>query len=963
MGRSPFNARVWLNSAQAVDRNPQSFIPKFQHPVHQNTTQKFNPSDFFVKGWKGDGLASRSTFAIVRVLEAFEEDARKQFETYPHLNKTLKVKLFHEFLAYADAHAYNFSEIDNYQTFWEHLKSSHSKYRKSLDTFISIYCLRVAIIFLFKIRFLTQLCRTCQSPFTTKDLLNPGSFFAHVFKKGSSRELKVEALQSNHYSWYRPSNYLAESLKKLSEDLGKVSLNEMLKTFSQKIEKVHQGDISFSDSYSHSLSHVQVGRFLSTLLMKLPRWMDNGPLTSSMLNGKGDFPGVITCRFTGDHLPSLSLGHWLSQEKSVNIKWNQIICPEFEGNHFSNGPYVKICYELQFLTFLTTVGTQQGFHPIDFICNVMNKRNASFTRRGDQISLFEDEEQEGHKTYDRVVLNINNFPKNNPHFYLLHRLNDQLPYLSDHGLLIVMSSKKLFVPSQSEKIEQLLKNYKLEAQWSLEEVKGKGELAPYIYILRKRKQSLGLRSNDAFGTAIETPLEKESCSSFRLTGELESFHEFGHVVNEVNKFIKTKNAESTSFFQSEFESKFHLEYFQNAILNGKLINSTKSTSEITHPNFFKNLLKSSVPFDSFFAIDKFEPQSLEEKASSYQLLGHQPKENYYPLVLMVDMRNPEQVNIQIFPSQTYQAKSQEYGFALCSYFGLVPKRQGLNLNLFREYFSSFIGQQVLQMSLTGKTSKLKAKLSSVLVPRFFMNDQLPDEHELSKLGPLQMDQDQMLQVSPVSLERHFDNLGQTLSILGRHYPWYIMGQLVEFKTNLEKALNKIRTTKGENYFENPVMADALRKTKTHPIFPENEEIFVEIMTNSAQAIYSSLTGIKMNLSEKMGETQYNLDLLSGETVVLRMYSDIRILKLIRYILSNVTDMTMANIIQNLEIPRVEDLKNIFKDFEQLMETLSLVHKKTEQSITQMLTKQLTYSSERAPATPQSFSPHRFFEGL
>ena len=56
-------------------------------------------------------------------------------------------------------------------------------------------------------------------------------------------------------------------------------------------------------------------------------------------------------------------------------------------------------------------------------------------------------------------------------------------------------------------------------------------------------------------------------------------------------------------YQKETKHGHRFEYFQDAIVDGRLINSTsKDSSKITHPHFFKNLMKSCNPFDFFFDV-------------------------------------------------------------------------------------------------------------------------------------------------------------------------------------------------------------------------------------------------------------------------------------------------------------------------------------------------------------------------
>src|SRR5690606_17030693 len=119
--------------------------------------------------------------------------------------------------------------------------------------------------------------------------------------------------------------------------------------------------------------------------------------------------------------------------------------------------------ELQFLTFLVYKSEKQGATPIQYICKVMaghfkNRKNAQLK----QGFLLEDDPFYA-STYDRVVLNLCHFPKNNPQHFLMNQILDQVKYLRPNGYLFVFSNKKLFVPSLSERLGPILRELKTEA--------------------------------------------------------------------------------------------------------------------------------------------------------------------------------------------------------------------------------------------------------------------------------------------------------------------------------------------------------------------------------------------------------------------------------------------------------------------------------------------------------------------
>src|SRR5205823_2470264 len=118
---------------------------------------------------------------------------------------------------------------------------------------------------------------------------------------------------------------------------------------------------------------------------------------------------------------SLSLSHWLAQENNINFRWDEVLCPDFKGLEFVSGTFAKICNELQFLTFLSNKADYQGEKPIGYICKIMG---GHFRNRKNNVSqgLLLEDNPFYTSTYDRVVLNLCNFPKNNPQHYLMNQI-------------------------------------------------------------------------------------------------------------------------------------------------------------------------------------------------------------------------------------------------------------------------------------------------------------------------------------------------------------------------------------------------------------------------------------------------------------------------------------------------------------------------------------------------------------
>src|SRR5690606_11133481 len=129
-----------------------------------------------------------------------------------------------------------------------------------------------------------------------------------------------------------------------------------------------------------ALSHLSFGLYLNSLQINLPLWLDTIEGTSS-LGGPLEEERIISCKYFGDYLESLSLSHWLAQENNIDFRWDEVLCPDFKGFVFVSGTFSKICNELQFLTFLANKADSQNEKPIAYICKIMsghfnNSKNA-----------------------------------------------------------------------------------------------------------------------------------------------------------------------------------------------------------------------------------------------------------------------------------------------------------------------------------------------------------------------------------------------------------------------------------------------------------------------------------------------------------------------------------------------------------------------------------------------------------
>lgn len=252
--QDPESLRADSNSIQCLqkDRFP-TFIRQSRltpPPIEQN--DRFTPLHCFVPGWKGDSLSSKSVMKFEQLMTQVQIDVKNELFKTKDFPKTIKLGLYNEFLSYAETLGHHFDGLEDIGRFWQQIDPEVLTPENKLSEFIDIYANRVATITFLKLRFIASLLDRCNLELTDKTLLYPTSFLSQIFKKGSNSELQSRALESNLYSWYRPSAGMKETMKELlfvSKDL---AISEITKhiSFRTQVEQDQQ------KVYSHALSHL-----------------------------------------------------------------------------------------------------------------------------------------------------------------------------------------------------------------------------------------------------------------------------------------------------------------------------------------------------------------------------------------------------------------------------------------------------------------------------------------------------------------------------------------------------------------------------------------------------------------------------------------------------------------------------------------------------------------------------------
>lgn len=939
MSKKNFQAKDWFGSSSSKSNlrsNSPAFAPSSTDGIPDKVKQALMPfmpkedletaqgfKKYFIPGWTGEALISKEVKEFNQVIDEIHQDCLTQFRSHKTLTRKLKIGVFNEFLSFAEYMNLNCTELDQYSTFWSAIEDESSPYKNELEKFIEVYTYRVGVLYLLKIRFISLLNRETQHIYDQKQLFYPTSYLAEIFKKGSSFELNCSMLQPNVYSWYRPSQHTKFALEKFYYCSRTLCITELIKNISLKSQEL----IGKVSHYSHAISHKNFGFFLNSLLLNFPLWkntLDNSLNLNSFYDKDLE---IVSCKFVGDYLESLALSHWLAQDHNSDIKWDQILCPDFKKNDFENGDFLKFTNEIQFLTFLTQIADSQGVSPIHFISQITNghKKNLLNAQNFAQTSLL-CEESVADITYDRIVLNLTDFPKNNSQHFMINKILEESMQLKDEGMLFVVSTRKLFIPSQKTKLENLLNKLKCESIITLEGVQGKGEVGSYIYILSNRKN---IRMNS----------QKESVFHFRFNADLDNFAQYSNLTRLIQSFFINNLAEIPPLYRKNLNNT-KMEFFQDAIVDGRLIHSTsKDSSKITHPHFFKNLMKSCMPLEAFFDIQQINfEKSYQEESPLFEYSGSyhdQPADH----IIIIDKRSKNSTRLEIIPTSILELKSYEYGVANCSYFYIYPKLSPLSVNAIHDFYQTSIGKQIVELTFSTENKKIKANLTQLLLPRFYADSPDLPEHVASGIQFIDINSDQLLNMHPSSIDENFKNLKIILEDLGQRFPMRITHSLSNLKRVLEECSNKLganRQSKNLN-FNNPVLKSPLVLSKTFPIYPENPDVYLEFNNeNSLQLIHMPFTSFKQKAREIDGIENHVLEIYQNDTLVLSLYSEEEMLSFISFILKNLNKVPMSSILQGIQVPRLSDLKSIINSYNSMHRNISQIAEELPQILDKII---------------------------
>ncbi len=724
----------------------------------------------------------REIRVIVNLLHTLIQDAAYHMSQFHTFNKSLRKAIYNGFIHFAQNRKLEISEFDDYVVFWSHFEKKSSPYIDFLNEFMELFSFKLAVLYMLKIRFITVLGQHSSISVAEKDLLNPSFFLTQVFRKSSSSEMQFEAFEQNCFSWFRPSPKNISVINKAIPVFKKMCFTSLILIIKQGPQALFSSKPieSTEPSLRENLWDKKYGLFLDLILDDYSKWNKEEvkkvvtpdqyrPFNFFQSHVEEDHPiKPLITKFAGDNIEKLSYAFWAAYENSPNRIRPDLICPEFISSNKEHCLFIHLCHSINFLTSLVIQAKAQSIPPVQYIAQATQRRTLQLRlAKEEQINLFspqadspihpQDTIQAAAGCYDRIVLQLTNFPKNNSHFYLVNQIQSQIGELRRKGQIILLTTKRLFVPSQSDKVQHLLTNLDFKASYNLDNLRDKGAIPSFAYIFELKD----IKKNATLLTQKAPP----ASHFFTLQGTLESPQQFSTLIDSVKKFFKSKSKDTTPLYQQDIERDLSFEYYQDLVLEGRPLNSSsgidhsqahafsqsqsssqfqsphhqslqsnQSQSQSGQPGFFKNLAKSCAPLSYFFGIEQLEMHVIDNEIDLVQSCAFSgnfwtQKEHIrssFPYFILLDFRNPKQPYLDIFPTEILKSKVNELGVALCFYFGIFPKFPQTNIQSIREYFQCELGHQVLSLFFSSGTSKLKVKLNSLLIPKFFAGT--PEQH-------------------------------------------------------------------------------------------------------------------------------------------------------------------------------------------------------------------------------------------
>jgi hypothetical protein len=134
-------------------------------------------------------------------------------------------------------------------------------------------------------------------------------------------------------------------------------------------------------------------------------------------------------------------------------------------------------------------------------------------------------------------------------------------------------------------------------------------------------------------------------------------------------------------------------------------------------------------------------------------------------------------------------------------------------------------------------------------------------------------------------------------------------------------------------FNNPMIQAKLVQKPTRPMYPDNQEIYLEFVEGSSPVdIHLPLTQTQMKVTHDGDLKLYSLELISNDRVIVRLHAEELIILFINFLLTHAMNVSLSKILKAIHVPSLNDLKLIIETNQDLKQTYQTLLNRVQSSM-------------------------------
>lgn len=221
------------------------------------------------------------------------------------------------------------------------------------------------------------------------------------------------------------------------------------------------------------------------------------------------------------------------------------------------------------------------------------------------------------------------------------------------------------------------------------------------------------------------------------------------------------------------------------------------------------------------------------------------------------------------------------------------------------------------------------------MPKFLTETEALPDNLLHAFRTLEYTEGQLLEASPRDISKAYNHIDQITKDLFPRYACEILSRFSTFEQTLQTLIWKMDDLRfGQKVsFNNPVVKSKLMLKPTKPLYPDNEDIFIEFVEGTVpNDIHLNLTECQMKVSHEGDLKLYSLELLNETKVVVRLHAEESLILFVQFLLSHAVDIPIAKILRAVHVPGLQDLKHIIDNTKEFKSTYQELLTQVQKSI-------------------------------